>query len=115
MAEGEFPKSDGQVLYGSEANAFWIGLKDTTMNYNNVSVATTATSIVSSDAQRKSLTMKNNGSTTIYLGNDGSVTTSNGYPLEPGKEMFLEYAKSREAWYGIVSSGTVDLRYVDVT
>lgn len=49
----------------------------------------------------------NNGSATIYIGT-GTVTTSNGFPIDPGQS-FVD-AAGTEQWKAIVASGSADLR-----
>jgi hypothetical protein len=62
--------------------------------------------------------------TTIYLGEDSSVTAANGFPLEakeriiyenPGEITALPTGVYRGPLYGIVAGGTADLRYIDHT
>ncbi len=90
------------------------------MAYANVSVGTSATQIVAksvSSPPRIGLLIKNNSSIVVYLGEDSSVTTSNGYPLQPGDQLILDFDGSiapffyRDAVYGRVASGTADVRY----
>jgi len=76
-----------------------------------VSVGNTATSIISSNTNRKVLNIKNIGNNTVFLGTDNSVTTSNGYPLEPQEEFVCNDYTGQ--WYGIVASGTETVDYVE--
>lgn len=78
------------------------------MNYNNVSVDTTTTQIVSSN-NRKILYLRNNGSSNLYIG-DSSVTTSDGYEIIPGDSINIT---SNDSVYGI-SSSTIDIRYIEI-
>lgn len=61
--------------------------------------------------------LRNFGSATVYLGEDSSVTSSNGYPLEAGDEMILDFDGAiapfyyRDAVHGITDGPSVDLRY----
>lgn len=71
-----------------------------------------AASIVAANASRKSVTIHNAGSVTVYLGSTSGVTTSNGVPLAPNATMSDE--ASTDAWYAITASGTGDLRIVEV-
>mgnify|MGYP003635498518 CR=1 FL=1 len=89
------------------------------MAATNVSVTTSATSIISaSDKKRRTgLIIRNNeASATVFLGEDNTVTTSNGYPLLAGTELKLENNGGsyqflyRGAVFGIVASGTGDIR-----
>lgn len=51
----------------------------------------------------------NNGSQTIYLGT-GSVTTSNGFPIDPGQS-FTDPASCVQ-WKAIVATGSADVRTI---
>lgn len=73
---------------------------------------TSASSIVAANASRKSVTIHNAGTVTVYLGLNGSVTSSNGLPLGAGAT--LSDDASTDAWYAITASGTGDLRIVEV-
>lgn len=88
--------------------------------YNNVSVATSATSILAANKRRNAYELHNNGTATIFWGSNNSVTTSNGIPLKQGERRTVtkEPVPDRQdehiytgAIFGIVASGTVDLRY----
>ena len=91
--------------------------------YGNVSVANTATSILAENRRRTEVRLYNNGSNTIFLGFDSSVTTSNGYILKSDTEFKLSLDggswQERDgslytgAIQGIVASGTEDLRYIE--
>ena len=54
----------------------------------------------------------NNGSSTIFVGAAG-VTTATGFPLAAGTSMSCELY-GNEAVYGIVASGTVEARVLEV-
>ena len=47
----------------------------------NVTVGNTATLIVAANTARLSLVIQNNGSVTVYIGPDASVSTSNGVAI----------------------------------
>lgn len=89
----------------------------TTQSFNTkttaaVSVGSTATLILAANADRERALIVNNGSQTIYLGKDNTVTTANGLPLAAGAS--LEDDRTSDAWYGIVASGTADVRVLEV-
>lgn len=78
-----------------------------------VTVTTTATRLDTTDetdsVSGSSLVVYNNGSATVYVGGS-DVTTANGLPVAasawgPGVDL-----DPGEAWYGIVASGTVEVR-----
>ncbi len=88
----------------------WKLVKASSMSYGAVNVGTTATIIVGSQPTRTGFIIANNSTKTIYLGGD-SVTTANGIPLEPGA--CYENQIWTGAFYGIVESGTANVRVED--
>ena len=78
----------------------------------STTVGTTATAIPATGMTgRLSVSIKNNGAATVYLG-PSTVTTDNGYPLAAGAEISLD-ANANCPIYGIVASGTVDIRTLE--
>ena len=82
-----------------------------------VSVATTATRIDTAaediSLDRKSgIAVYNNGAAIVYLGGSG-VTTAAGFPLAVGGQVSMD-ADAAEGLYGIVASGTVEVRVLEV-
>lgn len=80
-----------------------------------VSVGTAATRldpITDGTIPKGSCAIRNNGAAIVYIGASG-VTTANGYPLDPGREMSADLGPG-DALYGIVASGTVECRVVEV-
>lgn len=82
-------------------------------SYGAVSITATATQIVDTKSFRRGILIVNNSSVTVYLGMDSNVTTVNGLPLLPQDR--FENAGYLELWrgamYGIVSTGTADIRF----
>ena len=113
--EGEFPKNNGDVFWGKDANIVkYSGYNSDTINYNGIEVGSLATLIVSSNASRKSLIVRNNGSSTIYLGDSG-VSFSDGYKMLPKESIYLNtnddvYAAADST----IGSGTNNTRYMEV-
>ena len=65
----------------------------------NVNVGDTAALIISGNTDRKKMKMKNDGSNTVFLGSDTSVTISTGFPLLTNEELLNnDYTGD---WYGI--------------
>jgi len=90
------------------------------MSYNTVSVGTSQSEVVAANTgtpRRIAILLYNNSSTTIYLGDDTSVTTSNGYPLLNGDELVIDFRSGipgffyRGAIHAIAGSASNDLRY----
>jgi hypothetical protein len=55
---------------------------NTVPSYDTVTVGSSATKIVGANPQRISLIIVNTGTPTVFIGQDNSVTTSNGIPLK---------------------------------
>lgn len=91
------------------------------MAYGAKTVPATANGIqvVDKCLSRISLWLYNNSAVTIWLGEDDSVTTANGWPLLAGEKEKITHEGNadslplfyRDAVYAIVASGTADLRY----
>lgn len=85
--------------------------------YAAVSVGTSATPLVSAvDDTRKALSIYNNGTTDLYCGPDGSITTSNApIVIAPGTGTVIEKSDgfARFRWYGIAGTGTIDARVME--
>jgi hypothetical protein len=83
------------------------------MTYGAVTVTSSATPIIVPSSGRRNFVVYNAGVVDLYIGFDSSVTTSTGMTVLPGST----YSSSGdpEGWrgpvYGIVSSGTTDVRY----
>ncbi|MGV0974512.1 MAG: hypothetical protein ACOYBO_01135 [Azonexus sp.] len=80
--------------------------------FGAVSVAATATKILSGNAKRITLTLRNVGSADVYLGKDATVTTANGLLLKPTETLTDD--NSTDAWWGIVASTASDIRLMEV-
>lgn len=77
-----------------------------------VTITTVATQIRAANGLRRTLSLRNNGVATVYLGNSSAVTTSTGYPLETGDA--VDEDQSGDAWWGIVvGPGSGDIRGVE--
>lgn len=109
--KGEFPKDDGDVFYSKDANIIhYNALNSDIMNFDAVSVGSEATVIKAANNTRKIIFIRNNGSQSLYLGDDG-VDVGSGLIIEPGQNKEL-YTK--ETVYGIVKTNTNDVRYIEV-
>ena len=81
---------------------------------SSVTIGDSATIIPASDlSNRKSMTIRNNGSNTIFIGGSG-VTTGNGFPIKVNESFDIDLDDS-SAIYGIVATGTEDLRILEVS
>ena len=88
------------------------------MAYNTVTVSDTATEIVPANTARRNVTIVNTEEAKIvYIGPDSSITTSNAIPLY--ETQTRDQDRIPEGYqgpiYGIVSTGTADVRYWETT
>lgn len=87
------------------------------MPYNTVTVTNSPTLIVNGNTKRRNLTIVNTSlSTTIYIGPDSSITSSNTVPLYGNQTR--DQDRIAEGYqgpvYGVTDSGTADVRYWEV-
>ena len=75
-----------------------------------VSVGTTATLVVASNTNRKSVIIRNQGTTDAYIG-DSTVTTTTGLLIKAGDAITLD--RTTAAIYAIVASGTTTFGYLE--
>jgi hypothetical protein len=73
--------------------------------FGQITVATTATLIRSTNANRSAIVVVNHGSTNVFIGFTSAVTTTTGVLLAgiPGQTLAIQ---TRSDIYGIVASGT---------
>jgi hypothetical protein len=81
------------------------------LNYNQVSVGNTATSIIPSNTDAKVRKINNLGTNTIFVGSDSSITTSNAFPIEVGET--LDISDYTGEVFGIVAASTEDASYIE--
>lgn len=85
------------------------------LNSRAVSVTTSATrldTVDSANVSNQSASVYNAGSATVYLGPAG-VTTATGYPLTAGEHFAVDLGEF-EVLYGIVATGTAEVRVLEV-
>ena len=92
------------------SNQLWLGIIfRNTIRQSAVTIADSPTKIPATPlANRRSLFLRNNGTATIFLGDD-AVTTTDGYPLKPNESLPMNIEDDLDV-YGIVASGTQNLR-----
>lgn len=78
-----------------------------------VAPTTTATLLLAANANRVSALFTNNGAGTVYVGPTSAVTTATGHPVATGQPFSDNSTTS--AWYGIMASGTGDVRVTEVS
>lgn len=113
MTLGIYPKSDGEIYYGRDANmAYYQAAFGTIMNHASVNVTNTATTILAANTNRQAMIIKNNGTATVYISFNAGLTISDGYPLQAGESIYL--MTKALTLYGITSATTEDVRYLEV-
>ena len=79
----------------------------------NISVTSTATLILADNPQRLSLIITNNGSSTVYIGQTNTVTSTTGVPLQ-ADSILTEDSGGTKMYcgpiWGITDTGTADVR-----
>ena len=99
----------------SDANPMPVRLKGSAGTKNapvQVTVTTAATQILAANPNRAGAIIANTGASTLFIGRDNTVTTGNGIPVAAGGS--IEDNQSGDAWFGIVASGTADVRALEV-
>lgn len=86
-------------------------------SYTNVTVTTAPTLIIPPNPARKGYGFVNNGTGNLYFGPDSSITTSNGMiVLTTGNVTDSgDQSSFKGSIYGVVSTGTADVRYWEWT
>ena len=82
----------------------------TSPTISQIGVSNSATLIKASNTSRRSLMIRNHGTVSVYLGGSG-VTISTGMILNQYDA--LTFDKNTAAWYGITSSGTSTVSFVE--
>ena len=96
----------GNLLVSSEGTA------SSELLPSSATITNTATVIVSSRSDRKSLSLKNLSGVTIYISSEDTVTTVLGYPLEDGIGISIDNFIGQV--YGIVASGSHTINVLEV-
>lgn len=82
-----------------------------------VTVTTTATRLdtvnESDSVSGSSVALYNNGSVTVYIGLAATVTAATGFPLAAGSSMSFQLDGPGDTVFGIVASGTADVRVLE--
>lgn len=76
-----------------------------------VNVTTTRVLLRAGNSKRYVLFIVNEGAGKVYIG-DADVTAANGIPV-PSGSIYPDY-DSKDAWYAITSSGTADVRLMEI-
>lgn len=91
-AEGEFPKSDGDVLYAREVNTF-----DSNNIYSGIDISEVSASdsnATKTIASASVWILKNTGSSNVYINFGATASTSNFY-LKPSEEISFQLQETQ--------------------
>lgn len=86
------------------------------MSFGGKTVTTSATKITSSQAL--AITFYNNDQTNaVYIGTDPTVTATTGFPIPPQTAFTFDFSALASAtdYYGVTSSGSIDVRWIGRT
>jgi len=81
------------------------------INYDDITIAATATQIIASNTNRKSIVVQNRGLSTVYVGGDNTVASTSGFTLDVNESLNLSDYSG--AIWGITASGTNIVNYLE--
>lgn len=79
-------------------------------NYFSHTATTSATKVLDADSINREVFLQIIGNATVYLGDNDSVTTSNGFPVVKHTDAIRGLLGAGQELWCIVASGTEDLR-----
>jgi hypothetical protein len=85
-------------------------ISSSTFTYNQVAISNTPALIRSQNIGRRSLMIRNQGTVDMYIGGS-SVSSDRGMLLKSNEVVILD--RSYAAWYGITSTGTTTVGFVE--
>lgn len=97
---------------GGVATAVVIDGNDGAPTVTEVTVNTSATLLVATGTNRRSVLFVNNGSAVVWIAPDNTVAPGHGIPIPQYGYFYDDFSLS--AWYGVVSTGTGDIRVLKV-
>jgi len=83
------------------------------LNVARAAMSTTAGVVVSANANRRALTVRNQGGVSVFLDDNAAVATATGFELSPGAEWRTR--DYRGPLYGITASGAASLHVMEET
>lgn len=81
------------------------------MAYAQITVTTSPTLIVAANNSRRQLIVDNLSASTVYIGPNSAISSSNTVRLLSGSSLEIDGAWFLSAIYGVVSSGTAVVGY----
>lgn len=97
---------------GSGALTVALGGNDGNPVVSEVTVGTSATKLCSSSSKRRSVLIVNNGTAVVFIAPDNTAAPGHGVPLPQYGYLYDDSTLS--AWWGVVSTGTGDIRILEV-
>ena len=88
-------------------------LREAEKQLDSITIGTEPKQILAANRDRKAYLIYNNGEETLTIGFNSSVTPGNGIPVIPQRAVSDQ--KYKGAFWGIVASGSIDVRYLEVT
>lgn len=108
------PADIAQVNGASSSYSSLISPNTTMSAPTAVTVGTAAVQIDQGTSDRRYVLCVNNGSATVYVGKDKTVTTSNGIPVSAGSSLSLNLGPSLQLW-GISGTAGQDVRVLEAS
>lgn len=109
---GSSPIRTRKSADGNSALSVAIDGNDGTPIVKEVTVGTSATQLVASSTKRRSLLIVNNGTAVVFIAPDNTAAPGHGVPLPQYGYLYDDSTLS--AWWGVVSTGTGDIRILEV-
>ncbi len=84
----------------------------------SVTIGTAAGVLIQANPQRIGMVIVNTGSDSVYIGNNSSVTSNDGFPLKQDESFTYDSGGDKlylGDFYGITASGTSDVRVHEFT
>lgn len=108
MVLNKFPRTNGEIIDADDMNqSFYQATFSPNLATSKISVDDTGTQVLASDPDRTSALIRNNGGSSVYIGDD-SVTSTSGVELSPNENIYLE---TRGVISAVTSTGeTTEIR-----
>jgi len=103
--------SNGAGLVIGSVQAVTSSISAGSKTFGSIWAGSPATQIRPNNTSRISLTMFNNGTSTVYLGKTNTIS-GNGFPFI--SEASLTDEDSNDAWFAYLSTGSNNIRFIEV-
>lgn len=113
LASSTSASGDYQSIKTDALGRLWMNDASQVGAYSAISVTNTATDLVATDlANRKKISIQNQGSRSIFVGMNASVTAANGTEISPGGSAEFAWGPGINV-HAITASGTADVRILE--